>query len=129
MSANNATNAPAEGVNVLNGPDAEIIAAWQRMNDTRQAIDAIDDPDRDGDLWEAFGRDEHVIQGITAVTIAGAEIQLWCHLLHTVPSADDERAVLSRNLARFIDREGEYDWTERLVISAIRSLRAIGGAA
>jgi len=109
--------------------DAEIIAAWQRMNDTRQAIDALDDTDQDSDLWEAFGRDEHVIQGNTAATIVGAEIQIWCHLLHTVPSADDERAVLGRDVAYFVDREGEYDWTERLVISALRSLRAIGGAA
>lgn len=109
--------------------DAEILAAWQRMNELRQAIDAIDDSDKDGDLWEAFHRDEHVIQGCTAATIAGAEIQLWCHLLHTVPSADEERAVLRGDLARFIDREGEYDWTERLVFSAIRSLRAMGGEA
>lgn len=122
MSTTISTIAPAKD-------DAAIITAWQRMNDTRQAIDALDDTDQDSDLWEAFGRDEHVIQGNTAATIVGAEIQIWCHLLHTVPSADDERAVLRRDVAYFVDREGEYDWTERLVISAIRSLRAIGCAA
>lgn len=121
--------APTGATALTTSNDAEIIAAWQRMNETRQAIDALDDTDQDSDLWEAFGRDEHVIQGNTAATIAGAEIQIWCHLLHTVPSADDERAVLCRDVAYFVDREGEYDWTERLVISAIRSLRAIGGAA
>ena len=122
MSTTISTIAPAKD-------DADIITAWQRMNDVRQAIDALDDTDQDSELWEAFGRDEHVIQGNTAATIVGAEIQIWCHLLHTVPSADDERAVLRRDVAYFVDREGEYDWTERLVISALRSLRAIGGAA
>lgn len=121
--------APAGATALTTTDDAEILAAWDRMGKLRQEIEAIDDTDQDDHLWEAFGRDEHVIQGSVAATIVGAEIQLWCHLLHTMPSADDERAVLARDIARFFDREGEYDWTERLVFSAIRSLRAIGGAA
>lgn len=125
----NSTAAPEGATALTTNDDAAILAAWQRMNELRKEIDAIDDTDKDGHLWEAFHCDEHVIQGCTAATIAGAEIQLWCHLLHSVPSAHDERAVLGRDLARFLGREDQYDWTERLVFSAIRSLRAIGGAA
>lgn len=111
--------------------DADILAAWQRMTEARAAIDALgdNDVDRDNALWEAFGADEKVIQSATAATIPGAEIQLWCNMLHLVPAADDERAALRRDLDHFAATETSHDWTARLVFSAIRSLRAIGGAA
>jgi hypothetical protein len=108
--------------------DADILAAWQRMVETRAAIDALgdDDVDRDNALWEAFGRDEKQIQSVVASSLIGAEIQLWCCLLHSVPTPDDEAAVIRRDFSWFVDRDSQQDWTARLIFSAIRSLRAQG---
>ena len=116
------TNQDAKG-------DATIVAAWHRMGDTRQTIDALPDgDDRENELWEAFGRDEHAIQKVCASQPVGAEIQLWCNLLHNVGSNEDEMAALRRDLEWFLGREDRYDWTERLTLSAIRSLRSMQAA-
>ena len=39
----------------------------------------------------------------------------------------DEREVLNEDLPALSAREHTFDWTVRLVLSAIRSLRAAGG--
>ena len=124
MILDNTRNAPAKD-------DADIIAAWQRMGEARQAIDALADcaSEQDNALWAAFGRDEKQIQSAVASTLTGAEIQLWCNMLHLVTADDDERAALRRDLDHFAASEASHDWTVRLLFSAIRSLRAVGGAA
>lgn len=108
-------------------PDADILAAWDRIGANNREIDALDGSDlaKDNALWNEISTDERVIHAATAATPAGVEIQLWCYLMHSVPSSDDEKAVLRRDIAYFMDRETDYDWTERLVFSAIRSLHSM----
>ena len=120
MILDNTRNAPAK-------PDAEILAAWGRIGANNRNIDALNGSDQANDdaLWDEISKDERVIHAATAATPAGVEVQLWCYLMHSVPSSDDEKAVLRRDIAYFTDLETEYDWTERLVFSAIRSLQAM----
>ena len=52
-------------------------------------------------------------------------MQLWVAFQHSLTKRADDEAAQSANLAYFTD-DSRFDWTERLVISALRSFAAQG---
>lgn len=79
--------------------------------------------------WDVIDAAELVIQTTTAQTPLGVEIQLWVCLCHSLTDREAEQAARRCDLAYFLADEEQLDWSDRLVLSAIRSLRAMGGAA
>lgn len=124
---------PAGATAFTTNDDADIIAAWDRLRAANDGLDAIVDQNTETPemvaLWKARDAAESDIQAATANTVLGVEMQLWCNLMHSVPKAADESAVLRRDIQYFTARDEQWDWTERLILSAIRSLRAMGGEA
>lgn len=130
MNTDTSTIAPA--------PDAAILAAWERHKAAHSVYAAL--PFGDGlplgsytpaeqEQWDVIDAAEAVIKDTIATTPEGVEIQLWVSLAHSLTARPDEQAARDRNLDYFLADEGRFDWTDRLLIGAIRSLRAMGGAA
>lgn len=118
--------------------DAAIIAAWERHKAAHGVYAKL--PFGDGlpvgsytpaeqEQWDVIDAAEATIKDTIATTHEGVEIQLWVSLAHSLTARPDEQAARDRNLDYFLADEGRFDWTDRLVIAAIRSLRAMGGAA
>lgn len=128
------TTAPAGATALSTKDDADIIAAWERFADNRKAVGELREemPDYEAEeerLWTAIGVDEALIGRSVAMTVVGAEIQLWCIVSHDVPQWEWEMAVFRRDISYFDGIDEQLDWSTRMALQAIRSLRAIGGAA
>lgn len=128
------TSAPDGATTLSTNDDAEIIAAWERFAANRKAVGELreEDPAYEAEetrLWDAVGEDEVFIATTAASTPLGIEIPLWCILSHDVPQWEDELAVFRRDLDHLDRIDSQLDWTTRLALQAIRSLRAMGGAA
>jgi hypothetical protein len=80
-------------------------------------------------LWAAVHADEVFIGESTAKTLLGVEIQLWCIVSHDVPQWEWELAVFRRDISAFDGLDEHLDWSTRVALQAIRSLRAMGGEA
>lgn len=123
------TRAPVGATAFTTNDDADILAAWERFSANRLAIFDLSDeaPDydkQDACLWNAIDDDEAFIGKAIANTPAGAEVQLWCILSHEA-GADSEPYALRRDLAHFDDHGAALDWSPKLALQAIRSLRAM----
>lgn len=127
MISNNATIAPAKA-------DADILAAWERFAANRKAVGELREEDpayeaEEARLWDVVHADEVFIGESLAKTLRGVEIQLWCIVSHDVPQWDWELAVFRRDISAFDGLDEHLDWPTRVTLQAIRSLRAMGGAA
>lgn len=134
----NSTPAPDGATTLSTKDDAAIIAAWMRHKAAHAVYAALPFGEalplgsytpEEQQQWDMIDAAEAVIKNNIATTPAGVEIQLWVSLAHSLTDRSDEQAARDRNLAYFLADEGRFDWTDRLVIAAIRSLRAMGGAA
>lgn len=110
-----------------------LVTAWQRRIAAFAIYDALPNSDTDGEpytpeeaaQWAIIDSAEDVIRSTVAKTPEGVMIQLWTQLSHNVTDRKDEAATRRRDLAYF-EAQGEMlDWTERLTIAAIRSLKAM----
>lgn len=124
-----------ESATTFTNKDDDIYAAWERFSSNRLAIPELDDQSPDYDeqearLWDAIETDEAFIGNAIASTLLGAELQLWCILTHEA-DAESEPFALRCDLSHFDTHGGGLDWSPKLALQAIRSLRAIqeGGAA
>lgn len=133
MTTNNTTIAPATDAH----PDAAIIAAWEQRAAAYAVYETLAEHTGDGPYsedelaqWTVIDLAEMLIRNVPAKTVRGAEIQLWCALYHSVGAGAGETGAALRGDLDWFDATGEeLDWSDKLVLSAIRSLRAIGGAA
>lgn len=127
-------SAPNGATTLSTNDDAAIIAAWERHKAAHAVYAAL--PFGDGlplgsytpeeqEQWDVIDAAEAVIKDNVATTPAGIEIQLWVSLAHNLSDQVDEQAAHDRDLDYFLADEGRFDWTDRLVIAAIRSLRAM----
>ncbi len=118
-------------------PDAAILAAWDKRGAAYATYETLAEHTGDGPYspeeqaqWDIIDMAELLIRNVPAKTVRGAEIQLWCAFYHIVGAqAGETNAALRADLEWFEGRDDDLDWSEKLVVSAIRSLRAIGGAA
>lgn len=133
MTTDNNTIAPAP-----DAPDAAILAAWERHKSAHAVYAALPFGEalplgsytpEEQEQWDVIDAAEAVMKNTLATTPVGVECQLWVSLCHSLTDRKDEQAARDRNLDYFLADEGRFDWTDRLVIAAIRSLRAMGGAA
>lgn len=118
-------------------PDATILDAWERHKAARATYETLpvsDDPDLtytpdEQAQWDIIDATEDTIRANVATTPQGVEVQLWVALGHLLTDARDCEAALRGDIAYFSRDDTEFDWIDRLILSAIRSLRAMGGAA
>ncbi|MFC3786704.1 hypothetical protein GGR90_002748 [Sphingopyxis italica] len=134
------TNTPAGKSPALN-PDAAIIAAFDRRSAAFKIARGLPDrPSTDGMTpeqaaqWDIIDAAEEEICSAVAITARGAELQLWTAAAYVLDSAlfdgfDDEPHYYSADLDHFISQGADRDWSDRLLLSALRSLRAQGGVA
>lgn len=116
--------------------DAAILAAWDRRAAAFLAVRALPDDSTTGGetdaqaaQWAIIDAAEAEIVTSVATTARGAESQLWCAAVYQFDSAEDEGPCYRADLDYFTAQGDRRDWKDRLLIAAIRSLRAIGGAA
>lgn len=132
------TRAPA-GATILtkSKPDAEIVIAWGRRAVASAIYSSLPFSDCPGKAYtpeEAEQIDimddaEKVIHDATATTPRGVEVQLWTALVHIEQDRDTEAAINIMDLDWFLMDETRFDWSTRLILAALKSLRAMGGAA
>lgn len=112
----------------LRDGDAEIIAAWKRRNEALAVYNIPrdrDDTPEETVLINLASEQEHIIQVALASTLRGAQIQLWAALENAMVDVADCDATLREDVEYFAVNESKFDWPLRLMISALRSLRAM----
>jgi hypothetical protein len=116
--------------------DTAILDAWERRAAAFLKVRAMpDDPTTVGETdeqsaqWSIIDVAEAEICTSVATTARGAELQLWTAAVHQFDAAEDEGPCYRADLKYFTEQGDRRDWKDRLLIAAIRSLRAIGGAA
>lgn len=116
--------------------DAAILAAWDRRAAAFLAVRALPDDDTAGGetdeqsaQWSIIDVAEAEICTSVATSARGAELQLWTAATYQFDAAEDEAPCYRADLDYFTAQGDRRDWKDRLLIAAIRSLRAIGGAA
>lgn len=132
MNATNSTTAPAKGT-LTSKDDAAILAAWDRRATAFLAARALPDDSTTGGetdgqsaQWAIVDAAEAEIRAAIASTPRGAEIQLWTAATYIFDSADDEPPCYRGDLEYFEAQGDQRDWTDRLLIAALRSLREQG---
>ncbi|KTE20597.1 hypothetical protein ATE67_10145 [Sphingopyxis sp. H050] len=128
------TRAPDGATDLTTKNDAAILAAWERFAANRKAVGELREETpgyeaKEERLWAAVHADEVFIGESTAKTLLGVEIQLWCIVSHDVPQWEWELAVFRRDISAFDGLDEHLDWSTRVALQAIRSLRAMGGEA
>lgn len=72
---------------------------------------------------------EEFIQSTKATTAGEAELQLWCAISHFCDGREPDARSYVADFRYFQMYEADLDWPAKLVFGAIKSLRALGGAA
>ncbi|MBL9066452.1 MAG: hypothetical protein JNN10_09185 [Sphingopyxis sp.] len=129
MTIDTSTTAPA--------PDGAILEAWGRRS-VASAIyaslpfsdcpNAAYTPEEKAQI-DIMDAAENLICAATATTPQGVAIQLWTALAHVEQDREPEAAINIMDLDWFLLDETRFDWNVRLILAALKSLRAIGGAA
>ncbi|MCH2240049.1 MAG: hypothetical protein MK060_19425 [Blastomonas sp.] len=117
--------------------DAPIIAALANYRAARATYDLLPVSEVDGEQetpaelseWARMDAAEQEIMDRPASTPQGVEAKLWLWLLHNQSPIEDDIAATAGNLDHFLATAAERDWSERLIISAIASLRAMQATA
>lgn len=129
-------SAPDGATTFTNNDDAAIIAAFERRAAAFATLQELPDrPQGEGETperhaqWAIVDAAEAEICTSVATTARGAEIQLWCAAVYQFDDAEDEGPCYHADLDYFTAQGDRPDWKDRLLIAALRSLRAIGGAA
>jgi hypothetical protein len=108
---------------------ADRCAAYERYNTLPHSEDPeISETPEEKAEWAIIDEAEAIIRSAVASTPHGAAIQLWTALQCCLSDRNDEAAILRRDLQSFGDGERQ-EWHERLILSALRSLEAMGDAA
>lgn len=130
------TRAPEGATTLTTKDDAALIAAWDRRAAAFNALQELpDNPQGEGETperaaqWAIVDAAEEEIQAATACTPRGAELQLWTSAIFMFDAAEDEAPCYRADFDHFAAKGDALDWRERLLLSAVRSLRAMGGAA
>ncbi len=114
--------------------DAAIISAWDRRAAAFLTVRELPDEPAIGGgetpeqkaQWDIIDAAEAEIRNAVASTPRGAEIQLWTAATYIFDSADDEPPCYRGDLEYFEAQGDQRDWTDRLLIAALRSLREQG---
>lgn len=103
-----------------------ISEAWQLLTSAHRVLRSLPGSADDRQLWQIIDPAEIAIQSGIATGPDDVVIQIKLALLHTLPIRDDEAVVLWGDVNSLSDRDTEFDWNARLMLSALRSLEAMG---
>lgn len=126
------TRAPDGATTFTNKDDAAMIAAWDRRATAFATLQELpENPRGDGETPERLAQwaiidvaEAEICTGI-ATTARGAELQLWCAAVYQFDAAEDEGPCYLGDLGHFTARGDRLDWKDKLLIAALRSLRAM----
>lgn len=115
--------------------DPAILDAWERRRAAYGRYNALPHSEVPGEgytpeeqrEWGIIDAAEETIRAATAHTPVGVSVQLWVSLQHHLTKREDDEACLNRDIAAFDARDGDMDWTERLIVAALRSLKTMEG--
>lgn len=131
MNATTSTTAPAKDA-LTSHHDAAIIAAWDRRAAAFATLQELPENSRgDGETperhaqWAVIDVAEAEICTGVATTPRGAELQLWCAAVYQFDAAEDEGPCYLGDLDHFTAQGDRLDWKDKLLIAALRSLRAM----
>lgn len=109
-----------------------IMEAWQRRQAAYTLYNTLPYSENDSDYtpeekeqWAIIDATEKVIRETVARTPAEVSVQLWTSLQHTFTNREEDEAACFGDLAFFEARDEDLDWTVRLIIAALRSLKAM----
>lgn len=105
---------------------AVAFAEWQKC---MRLIEAGNPDDDTSHIWTIEDAAENIVFADDTATVTNAERKLWICLQHLLTDADDNAAVVRCNLQPLIAKGDALDWTVRLVLSAIQTLRSVRGDA
>lgn len=117
--------------------DTAIIAAWDRRAAAFVEARGLPDQPTRGAMtpeqaakWDIIDAAETEICNAIATTPRGAELQLWTAAAYLLDSAlfdgfEDEQHYYRANLDHFVNQGEDRDWGDRLLIAALRSIRAM----
>lgn len=114
-------------------PDAAIVNAWSRRVEAWRQYNALPcdaEPETtkaEQAVWAIIDDAENEIRTAVARTPEGIAIQLWAALASLSASnyREDEEAVARRDLAHLESKAAGFEWGDRNVIAALRSLRGM----
>lgn len=111
--------------------DATILAAWDRRVNAYAAYLALpeerygfENPEEDR-LWSIIDEAEETIRSTFATTPRGVMIQLWCGMYHSITRNDQDVALTAGDFAALEGADAHLDWNARLMLAALRSLKAM----
>ncbi|WP_066807090.1 hypothetical protein [Sphingomonas asaccharolytica] len=118
---------PTKAVSPTGSPDYAIEAAWERRQTAYAAFKVVDDLAEEQRLWAVVDTAEEIIRSTNARTPKGVLIQLWCALYHSTAALSQEQddAVTRGDLDAVDAEDRMLDWNARLMIAAMRSLKAM----
>lgn len=114
-------------------PDQAILDAWERREEAYRVYGAMGDHEvgrsqmspAEKRLWEIIDGGDEFIRSAVASTPRGVSIQLWVALYHSVTGRDDDAAISHGDLEQLTELEDRLDFNARMILAALRSLRAI----
>lgn len=128
------TGAP-DGATMFTNNDDPVVLAWGRraaafakLPELRPEDDNDDYTPAEQEQWDIIDAAEKVMQSSVATSSQGAEVQLWVNLYYLFLDNEQVEATHRRDIDWFTARDEQFDWSERMVLASIRSLRAMGGA-
>ncbi|MDZ7895434.1 MAG: hypothetical protein U5M50_11045 [Sphingobium sp.] len=112
--------------------DKAIIAAWGQRAvalDTYSSLPFSETgfgytPDEKA-CWDIIDAAEEMIRGTVAATPQGIVIQLLCAMTHSTAERKADDAATHGDLDALHAMDSDLDWDMRLILAAIRSLKAM----
>lgn len=126
------TGAPDGATTFTTKNDKAIIEANQRRLAAYAELDRLAtssadnrSPDEEAQ-WAIIDAAEMVLMTSIATTPQGLEAQLWTALHNHYQDAEPAEAANRADLDWFNAKHEELDWTDKLFVAALRSVRAMG---
>lgn len=122
---------PSAAVSPAASADFAIERAWFRRAAAYAAF--VSDPeweDNDKRYWSVIDQQEEIIRAHVAATPRGVLIQLWCALSHSTGAytLEQDQAVTRGDFDAVEAMGSQMDWSDRLLLAALRSLKEMGAA-
>lgn len=128
------TPAPGGATTFTTKNDKAIIEANQRRLAAYAELDRLATSSADNRSpaeeaqWAIIDAAELVMMSSVATTPRGLEAQLWTALHNFYQDAEPAEAANRADLDWFNAKHEELDWTDKLFVAALRSVRAMGEA-
>jgi hypothetical protein len=116
--------------NSTQNPDTAILEAAQRIKSAHADMAGmiqLPDPEAAA-FWNMIDADEQLIASVIATTPQGVAAQVWASLSHGLTDRRHNAAADRHDLAYFTPEvERDLDWSDNLLLAALRSLTAMEG--